>query len=254
MGAQGRLHGGGAAVSEVTDLAHNDHGSGSALRRSADPEQREAVFAELAACLAPVCRRRDLRANGVLYVRGSLMQGVAGNCWSITEAVGLDRPYHLHHLLERRDPHARLLERTSPDPNGLMPAPSTSTPSNVKTARARRRRSRVGPATRAGAAAPVVVLAQTVALLLSAAYRARRIGARARPLGRPSVGRGRSGAARPSQPRCRPARARLRRAVPGRLPGPAGPRSLGGPTVDPTWVITDRPVVRSVFTDIEIFQ
>jgi hypothetical protein len=29
---------------------------------------------------------------------------------------------------------------------------------------------------------------------------------------------------------------------------------LGGPTVDPTWVITDRPVVRSVFTDIEIFQ
>ncbi|WP_431988509.1 hypothetical protein [Streptomyces parvulus] len=29
------------------------------------------------------------------------MPGVAGNCWSIAEAVGLDRPYRLHHLLER---------------------------------------------------------------------------------------------------------------------------------------------------------
>ncbi|MFJ8469416.1 hypothetical protein [Streptomyces swartbergensis] len=27
--------------------------------------------------------------------------GVAGDCWSIAEAVGLDRPYRLHHLLER---------------------------------------------------------------------------------------------------------------------------------------------------------
>ncbi|MEU5304183.1 hypothetical protein ACH4YO_42805 [Streptomyces noursei] len=61
----------------------------------------EAVFAELAADLAPVYRRRDLRANGVLYQRGLLMPGVAGNCWSSAEAVGLDRPYRLHHLLER---------------------------------------------------------------------------------------------------------------------------------------------------------
>lgn len=61
----------------------------------------EAVFAELAADLAPVYRRRGLRANGVLYLRGLLMPGVAGNCWSIAEAVGLDRPYRLHHLLER---------------------------------------------------------------------------------------------------------------------------------------------------------
>ncbi|MFD3423028.1 IS701 family transposase [Streptomyces decoyicus] len=61
----------------------------------------EAVFAELAADLAPVYRRRDLRANGMLYLRGLLMPGVAGNGWSIAEAVGLDRPYRLHHLLER---------------------------------------------------------------------------------------------------------------------------------------------------------
>ncbi|MFI6440275.1 hypothetical protein [Streptomyces sp. NPDC050759] len=26
------------------------------------------------------------------------MPGVAGNCWSITEALGLDRPCRLHHL------------------------------------------------------------------------------------------------------------------------------------------------------------
>lgn len=78
-----------------------DHGAGPARRRSADPDQMEAVFAELAADLAPVYRRRDLRANGVLYLRGLLMPGVAGNCWSIAEAVGLDRPYRLHHLLER---------------------------------------------------------------------------------------------------------------------------------------------------------
>jgi SRSO17 transposase len=71
----------------------------------------EAVFAELAADLAPVYRRRDLRANGVLYLRGLLMPGVAGNCWSIAEAVGLDRPYRLHHLLER----ARWEEDTARD-------------------------------------------------------------------------------------------------------------------------------------------
>lgn len=58
----------------------------------------EAVFA---ADVAPVYRRRDLRANGVLDLRGLLMPGVSGNCWSIAEAVGLDRPYRLHHLLER---------------------------------------------------------------------------------------------------------------------------------------------------------
>ncbi|MFI0444524.1 hypothetical protein [Actinomadura sp. 6N118] len=54
----------------MTGTAHGDHGSGSALRRSADPEQMEAVFAELTADLAPVYRRRDLRANGMLYLRG----------------------------------------------------------------------------------------------------------------------------------------------------------------------------------------
>jgi hypothetical protein len=39
-----------------------------------------------------------VRANGLLYLRGLLMPQVAGNCWSIAEAVGLDRP---HCLLER---------------------------------------------------------------------------------------------------------------------------------------------------------
>jgi len=61
----------------------------------------EATFAELAADLAPVYRRRDARANGLLYVCGLLMPQVAGNCWSIGEAGGLSRPYRLHHLLER---------------------------------------------------------------------------------------------------------------------------------------------------------
>jgi len=61
----------------------------------------EAVFGELAGDLAPVYRRRDLRANALLYLRGLLMPQVSGNCWSIAEAVGLDRPYRLHHLLER---------------------------------------------------------------------------------------------------------------------------------------------------------
>jgi hypothetical protein len=66
-----------------------------------DPEPVDAVFAELTAGLAPSCQRRDLRANALLYVRGLLMPGVAGNCWSLAEAVGLDRPYRLQHLLER---------------------------------------------------------------------------------------------------------------------------------------------------------
>ena len=61
----------------------------------------EAVFAELAAELAPVYPRREVRSNGLLYVRGLLMPQVAGNCWSIAEAVGLERPYRLHYLLER---------------------------------------------------------------------------------------------------------------------------------------------------------
>lgn len=61
----------------------------------------EAVFAELAADLAPLCRRRDLRADALLYLRGLLMPGVAGNCWSLAQAVGLERPYRLQHLLER---------------------------------------------------------------------------------------------------------------------------------------------------------
>ncbi|WP_368857853.1 transposase [Streptomyces sp. R1] len=120
MGTQGRLHGSGAAVSEVTGPAHGDHCSGSALRRSADPEQMEAVFAELAADLAPVYRRRDLRANGVLYLRGLLMPGVSGNCWSIAEAVGLDRPYRLHHLLER----ARWEEDAARDVVRRVPGPA----------------------------------------------------------------------------------------------------------------------------------
>ena len=60
-----------------------------------------AAFAELAADLAPVYHRRDLRANGLLYLRGLLMPQAAGNCWSIAEAVGLDRPCRLHHLLDR---------------------------------------------------------------------------------------------------------------------------------------------------------
>ncbi|MEU1940845.1 transposase [Streptomyces coeruleorubidus] len=37
----------------------------------------------------------------MLSLRGLLMPGAAGNCWSTAEAVGLDRPYRLHHLLER---------------------------------------------------------------------------------------------------------------------------------------------------------
>jgi SRSO17 transposase len=72
-----------------------------ACAASVDPGLIEATFAELAADLAPVCHRRDLRANGLLYLRGMLMPQVAGNCWSIAEAVGLDRPCRLDHLLDR---------------------------------------------------------------------------------------------------------------------------------------------------------
>lgn len=61
----------------------------------------DAVFAELAADLAPVYSRRDLRANALLYLGGLLMPQVAGNCWSLAEAVGLERAYRLQHLLER---------------------------------------------------------------------------------------------------------------------------------------------------------
>jgi hypothetical protein len=49
----------------------------------------EATFAELAADFAPVYRRRDARANCLLYVRGLPMPQVASNCWSIREAAGL---------------------------------------------------------------------------------------------------------------------------------------------------------------------
>lgn len=61
----------------------------------------DVVFAELAAGLAPASARRDLRANALLYVRGLLMPQVAGNCWSLAQAVGLERPCRLQHLLER---------------------------------------------------------------------------------------------------------------------------------------------------------
>lgn len=77
------------------------HEPRTACAASLDSGLVEAIFAELAADLAPVCRRSNLRANVLLYLRGLLMPGVAGNCWSIAEAVGLDRPYRLQHLLER---------------------------------------------------------------------------------------------------------------------------------------------------------
>lgn len=80
-------------------VTHNEDWA--ACAASVDPELMEAAFAELAADLAAVCRRRDVRANGLLYLRGLLMPQVAGNCWSIAEAVGLHRPHRLHHLLER---------------------------------------------------------------------------------------------------------------------------------------------------------
>src|SRR5262249_21324606 len=80
-------------------VTHDDDWAACAV--SVDPEPVDAIFAELAAGLAPACGRRDLRANALLYVRGLLMPGVAGNCWSLAEAVGLDRPYRLQHLLER---------------------------------------------------------------------------------------------------------------------------------------------------------
>ena len=80
-------------------MTHNEDWA--ACAASVDPGLMEAVFGELAGDLAPVYRRRDLRANALLYLRGLLMPQVSGNCWSIAEAVGLDRPYRLHHLLER---------------------------------------------------------------------------------------------------------------------------------------------------------
>ena len=80
-------------------MTHNENWA--ACAASVDPGLMEAAFAGLAADLAPVYRRRDARADGLLYVRGLLMPQVAGNCWSIGEAVGLSRPYRLHHLLER---------------------------------------------------------------------------------------------------------------------------------------------------------
>jgi SRSO17 transposase len=80
-------------------VTHDENWAACAV--SVGPDPVAAVFAELAGDLAPACRRRDLRANALLYVRGLLMPGVAGNCWSLAEAVGLDRPYRLQHLLER---------------------------------------------------------------------------------------------------------------------------------------------------------
>lgn len=77
------------------------HDDGAACAVIVDPEPVDEVFAQLAAGLASAFARRDLRANALLYVRGLLMPGVAGNCWSLAEAVGLDRPYRLQHLLER---------------------------------------------------------------------------------------------------------------------------------------------------------
>ena len=77
------------------------HEDGAACAVSVDPDPVDVVFGALAAGLAPASARRDLRANALLYVRGLLMPQVAGNCWSLAEAVGLDRPYRLQHLLER---------------------------------------------------------------------------------------------------------------------------------------------------------
>lgn len=59
----------------------------------------EARFAELTGLLAPVLSRCDLRLNATAYVRALLMPGVSGNCWTLAQAVGHDRPYRLRHLL-----------------------------------------------------------------------------------------------------------------------------------------------------------
>jgi hypothetical protein len=72
-----------------------------ACAASVDPGLTTAASAGLAVDLAPACHRRDLRADGVFYLRGMLMPQVAGNCWPIAEAVGLDRPCRLQHLLDR---------------------------------------------------------------------------------------------------------------------------------------------------------
>jgi SRSO17 transposase len=95
----GRRTHGGRPPGDHDVVTHNENWA--ACAASVDPEWMEATFAELAADLAPVYRRRGARANGLLYVRGLLMPQVAGNCWSIGEAGGLSRPYRLHHLLER---------------------------------------------------------------------------------------------------------------------------------------------------------
>ena len=68
-------------------VTHNEDWA--ACAASVDSELMEVTFAELAADLAPVGHRRDLRANGLLYLRGLLMPQVAGNCWSIAEAGGV---------------------------------------------------------------------------------------------------------------------------------------------------------------------
>ncbi len=59
----------------MTGPAHGDQWLG-ICTAARDPEQMEAVFALPAADLAPVYRRRDLRANGVLYPRGLLKPGI----------------------------------------------------------------------------------------------------------------------------------------------------------------------------------
>lgn len=56
-------------------VTHNEDWA--ACAASVDPELMEATFAELAADLAPACRRRDLRANSLCYLRGLLMPQVA---------------------------------------------------------------------------------------------------------------------------------------------------------------------------------
>jgi len=50
-----------------------------ACAASVDPGLTAAASAGLAADLAPACHRRDLRADGVFYLRGLLMPQVAGN-------------------------------------------------------------------------------------------------------------------------------------------------------------------------------
>jgi len=56
-------------------VTHNEDWA--AYAASVDPELLEAIFGELVADLAPVHRRRDLRANALFYLRGLLMPQVA---------------------------------------------------------------------------------------------------------------------------------------------------------------------------------